>query len=174
MTAQLHTISNELFLRCSDQRKTRWNKSLFWFGSVHSFNGISNYYELFNDKIWLSFKYWIVFMTIFSMFYFISICNRTIWFIYGTLTGTIISGLSEPLSNSELTPHFRQLQKWSLITRFSIVSYPRHLFFCWGTTDNLHNYIECHDIHMTHVIANNSTNNNVVFFFCFRFENSIL
>ena len=31
----------------------------------------------------------------------------------------------------------------------------------------------CLNIHGTHVTANNSTNNNVVFFFLFEFENSI-
>ena len=35
-------------------------------------------------------------------------------------------------------------------------------------------YIGYLNIHGSHVTANNSTNNNVVFFFCFRFENSIL
>ena len=35
-------------------------------------------------------------------------------------------------------------------------------------------YVGCLNIHGTHVSANNSTTNNNVFFFCFRFENCIL
>ena len=34
--------------------------------------------------------------------------------------------------------------------------------------------IGCLNIHGSPVIANKSTNNNVMLFFCFRFENSIL
>ena len=34
-------------------------------------------------------------------------------------------------------------------------------------------YTGCLNIHGAHVTANNSSNNNVVLFFCFRFENSI-
>ena len=35
-------------------------------------------------------------------------------------------------------------------------------------------FIGCVNIHGTCVTANNSTTNNIVFLFCFRFENSIL
>ena len=39
---------------------------------------------------------------------------------------------------------------------------------------NIYNYIGWLNIYGTHVTANNSTNNNGVFFIGFRFENSIL
>ena len=36
-----------------------------------------------------------------------------------------------------------------------------------------HTHRGCLNMHGTHMTANNSTNNNVVFFACFRFKNSI-
>ena len=46
--------------------------------------------------------------------------------------------------------------------------------YTYGFGSNISLYIVCLNIHGTHVTANNSTNNNAVFFFCFRFEISIL
>ena len=40
--------------------------------------------------------------------------------------------------------------------------------------NSTNNNIGCFNIHRAHVTANNSTNNNVVFFFYFKFENSVL
>ena len=52
---------------------------------------------------------------------------------------------------------------WTLITVY--ISFPTVI----AVTS-----LKCLNIHGAHVTANNSTDNNVVFFFCFRFENSIL
>ena len=48
------------------------------------------------------------------------------------------------------------------------------LHFAHGLVGMQSASIGCLNVHGTHVAANYSTNNNVVLFFCFRFENSIL
>ena len=44
-----------------------------WFGLINLFNGISTPYRLFNAEIWFIRKWWIVIITIFSMFHCISL-----------------------------------------------------------------------------------------------------
>ena len=49
----------------------------------------------------------------------------------GTQTSTTTPGQSGPGShgNEGCTPHSPDLQNWSLTIRYSLVSYPEHLFF---------------------------------------------
>ena len=64
--------------------------------------------------------------------------------------------------------------KRQCILRFIIDSSSESLFFNFMYRVSQYEHTGCLNIHGTHVTANNSTNNNVESFFCFRFENSIL
>ena len=59
--------------------------------------------------------------------------TKSIWPIYGILTGTITmceSGLGSN-GNEGITPHSPELQNWSLTTKFNLVSHSGHSFLGW-------------------------------------------